>query len=95
MTVDGKLISSIGQGLLVFAGIGKDDTDKDVESMASKVLKMKMWDDDKGGRWKHSVQDIGGEILCVSQFTLFAKINRGRPDFHGAMVSAPVEAKHQ
>jgi D-Tyr-tRNAtyr deacylase len=53
VTVDGNLVSSIGKGILVFAGIGKDDTDKDVESMASKVLKMKLWDDEKGGRvWR-------------------------------------------
>ena len=78
--MDGNLVSSIGKGILVFAGIGKDDTEKDVQSMAAKVLKMKLWDDEKGGRvrhlqyflqhllmleqWKHSVQDIKGEILC-------------------------------
>ncbi|KAF2093730.1 putative aminoacyl-tRNA hydrolase [Rhizodiscina lignyota] len=83
VTVDGKLISSIGKGVLVFAGLGKDDTDKDVESMAGKVLKMKLWDDEKGGKWKHSVQDIQGEILCVSQFTLLATTKKGnKPDFH-------------
>ena len=46
MTVDGKLISSIGKGLLVLAAISKDDTEKDVEAMAAKVLKAKLWDDD-------------------------------------------------
>ena len=45
VTVDGQLISSIGQGLLVLAAISKDDTEKDVESMASKILKAKLWDD--------------------------------------------------
>lgn len=48
--VDGKLVSSIGKGILVFAAVGKDDTIKEVESMAAKVLRLKMWDDDKGGR---------------------------------------------
>ncbi len=48
VTVDGQLISSIGQGVLVFAGVGKDDTIKTVESMASKVLKLKMWDNADG-----------------------------------------------
>ncbi|KAF1809725.1 hypothetical protein P152DRAFT_451679 [Eremomyces bilateralis CBS 781.70] len=64
VTVDDKLISSIGKGLLVLVGVSKDDTLKDVESMASKVLKFKMWEDDKGAKWKKSVQDVDGEVLC-------------------------------
>jgi D-tyrosyl-tRNA(Tyr) deacylase len=64
VTVDGQLISTIGKGLLVFAAIGKDDTKKEAESMASKILKAKFWDDAEGGRWKHNVQDIAGEVLC-------------------------------
>ena len=48
MTVDHQLISSIGKGVLVFAAVGPDDTRKDAESMASKVLKMKMWPDEAG-----------------------------------------------
>jgi D-Tyr-tRNAtyr deacylase len=50
VTVDGSLVSSIGKGLLVFAGIGKNDTTKDAEAMASKVLKFKMWEDDNGSK---------------------------------------------
>lgn len=85
VTVDSHLISSIGKGILVFAAVDRDDTSKDVESMASKVLKMKMWPDETGGTWKHSVQDIKGEVLCVSQFTLLASTKKGnKPDFHGA-----------
>jgi len=83
VTVDGKLIASIGKGVLAFAGIGKDDTLKDTEQSANKLLKMKLWDDDTGGRWKCNVTDIGGEILCVSQFTLLASTKKGnKPDFH-------------
>lgn len=48
MTVDSKLVSSIGRGVLVFAAVAKDDTRKDVESMAVKVLKLKMWPDETG-----------------------------------------------
>ena len=62
--MDGQLISTIGKGLLVFAAVGKDDTQKEVESMASKVLKAKLFDDDQGGKWKRNVQEIDGEILC-------------------------------
>lgn len=46
MTVDGQLVSSIGKGLLVLAAVSKDDTEKDIDSMASKILKTKLWDDD-------------------------------------------------
>ncbi len=54
VTVDKQLVSSIGKGILVLAAIGPDDTKKDVESMASKVLKMKLWPDENGG----NVSDI-------------------------------------
>ncbi|KAL9005482.1 MAG: hypothetical protein Q9188_001760 [Gyalolechia gomerana] len=85
VTIDTQLVSSIGKGVLVFAAVAADDTLKDVESMAAKVLKMKMWPDEAGGTWKRSVQDIKGEVLCVSQFTLLASTKKGsKPDFHGA-----------
>ena len=65
VTVDGNLISTIGKGLLVFAAIGKEDTVKQSEAMASKVLKVKLWDDSETGvKWKKNVQDIDGEVLC-------------------------------
>jgi len=64
VTVDGDLISTIGRGLLVFAAVGKDDTVKEAESMASKVLKVKLWEDGEGVKWKKNVQDIDGEVLC-------------------------------
>ncbi|CAG5156490.1 uncharacterized protein ALTATR162_LOCUS4288 [Alternaria atra] len=85
VTVDGQLISSIGKGLLVLAAISKDDTEKDVEAMASKILKAKLWDDeskDPPSSWKCGVTDIHGEVLCVSQFTLLASMKKGRPSFH-------------
>ncbi|KAF2154975.1 hypothetical protein K461DRAFT_266310 [Myriangium duriaei CBS 260.36] len=92
VTVDGQLISTIGKGLLIFAGVAKDDTPKEVESMANKILKVKLWDDDKGGKWKCNVQEIEGEILCVSQFTLLATTKKGnKPDFHNS--AGPIPAK--
>jgi len=84
VTVDKQLVSSIGRGILVFAAVGPDDTQKDADSLAAKVLKLKMWPDDSGGTWKKNVQDIQGEVLCVSQFTLLAQIKKGKPDFRGA-----------
>lgn len=83
VTVDGQLISQISKGILVFAAVGKDDTIKEAESMAGKVLKVKLWEDDSGVKWKKNVQDIHGEVLCVSQFTLLASTKKGnKPDFH-------------
>jgi D-tyrosyl-tRNA(Tyr) deacylase len=64
VSVDGKLVSTIKQGILVFAAIAKDDTVKEAESMAAKVLKVKLWNDDEGGKWKKNVQEIEGEVLC-------------------------------
>jgi len=57
-----------------------------------KVLKLKMWDDEDGGRWNRNVLDIKGEVLCVSQFTLLASTKKGnKPDFHQS--ASGVEAK--
>jgi hypothetical protein len=64
VTVDQKVVSSIGNGILVLAAMAPGDTEKDAERLASKILKLKLWDDDSGGRWKRSVQDINGEVLC-------------------------------
>ncbi|KAL8721961.1 MAG: hypothetical protein Q9225_001475 [Loekoesia sp. 1 TL-2023] len=78
VTIDTQLVSSIGKGVLVFAAVAPDDSPNEVESMAAKVLKMKMWPDEAGGTWKRSVRDINGEVLCAST-------KKGsKPDFHGA-----------
>lgn len=53
----------------MLAAIGKDDTQKEVESMASKLLKAKLWDDENGGKWKSGVMDIQGEVLCGKLFS--------------------------
>ncbi|KAJ5624070.1 hypothetical protein N7510_000379 [Penicillium lagena] len=85
VTVDQELVSSIGRGLLVLAGVGKEDTEKDAEGLVNKVLKSRFWPDENGAQWKKSVQDIEGEVLCVSQFTLYGKMKKGnKPDFHEA-----------
>ncbi|EGS20111.1 putative D-tyrosyl-tRNA(tyr) protein [Thermochaetoides thermophila DSM 1495] len=92
VTVDQQVVSSIGKGVLVFAAVAPGDTEKDAESLAAKVLKLKLWDDESGKRWRKNVQEINGEVLCVSQFTLLASTKKGnKPDFHGAL--APDEAR--
>ncbi|KAL2264452.1 hypothetical protein VTK26DRAFT_17 [Humicola hyalothermophila] len=86
VTVDHEVVSKIGKGVLVFAAVAPGDTEKEADSLAAKVLKLKLWDDESGARWKNNVQDINGEVLCVSQFTLLASTKKGsKPDFHGAM----------
>ena len=77
VSVDGQTVSSIGRGVLVLAAINPYDTSKDCDSLAAKVLKMKLWPDENGGPWKKSVQEIEGEVLCVSQFTLYANTKKG------------------
>ncbi|KAF8252599.1 hypothetical protein K440DRAFT_657812 [Wilcoxina mikolae CBS 423.85] len=58
---------------------------KDVETLAGRILRLKIWDDGNGGRWKKSVLDMNYQILLVSQFTLLANTKKGnKPDFHGA-----------
>jgi len=85
VAVDDQIVSAIGKGVLVLAAIGPGDTKKEVAAMASKILRMKLWPDADGANWKKSVQDIEGEVLCVSQFTLLASTKKGnKPDFHGA-----------
>ncbi|KAK3684374.1 D-tyrosyl-tRNA(Tyr) deacylase [Vermiconidia calcicola] len=57
--------------------------------MASKILKVKLWEDDSGTKWKKNVQDIDGEVLCVSQFTLLASTRKAnKPDFHKSAPAA-------
>ena len=64
-----------------------DDTIKDAELIAKKILSTRVFNDDKGVMWKAGVKDVGGEVLCVSQFTLMATTTKGsKPDFHKAMV---------
>ncbi|KAG8863076.1 heme binding [Tulasnella sp. 330] len=91
--VDNDIVGKISKGLLVLIGIGVvcgelDDTPADMEAIAKKILAVRVFDDENGTMWKHGVKDIGGEVLCVSQFTLMAKTTKGsKPDFHGAMGS--------
>ncbi|KAK5628786.1 hypothetical protein RRF57_004501 [Xylaria bambusicola] len=72
VTVEKEVVSKIGKGVLVFAAVAPGDTQKEADSLAAKVLKMKLWDDaETGAKWKSSVQDIGGEVLCGKFLTRF------------------------
>jgi len=89
VAVDGRVIGAIGSGLLVLAGVGADDTGDDHDWLARKIVAMRIFDDDAGAM-NRSVRDVGGDVLAVSQFTLYASTRKGnRPSWSGA---APPDA---
>lgn len=81
VTIDDKIISSIGNGLMILLGIEPADTSEDVDYLCGKVSKLRIFNDGNGVM-NRSVIDAGGEILIVSQFTLFAQTSKGnRPSY--------------
>ena len=89
--VDGQVIGQIGEGLLVLLCAEKGDTDAVVQKMLNKMLKLRIFSDD-AGKMNRSVQDVGGGLLVVSQFTLAADVTSGtRPGFSQA--AEPQEAR--
>lgn len=88
---DGKVISSIGKGLCVLIGISRNDTKSDIEYIVKKILNSKLFEDSSGKRWSKSVKDCEGEILCLSQVTLYNTFKGNKLDFHHAM--APEKGK--
>lgn len=78
---DGQPAGSIGRGLMILLGIEEADTDQDIEWLCQKIVNLRIFNDD-AGVMNRSVLDIGGEILLVSQFTLFASTKKGnRPSY--------------
>lgn len=92
VTVDGERVGAIERGLLVYLGAGKGDDEATVATMVRKLVGLRIFEDDEG-KMSRSVQDIGGAVLVVSQFTLFGDVRKGRrPSFTGA---APPEEAEQ
>ena len=93
VTVDGQVVGAIGHGLVVLAAMASDDGDADSEWLARKIVGLRIFDDDEGVM-NRSVCDVGGEILAVSQFTLFASTRKGnRPSWSGAAPPEVAEPK--
>lgn len=84
VTVDGKIIGKIQRGFLLLVGVTHDDAMEDREYLVRKIVQMRIFEDEEG-KLNRSIQDIGGEILSVSQFTLYADTKKGnRPSFSKA-----------
>jgi D-aminoacyl-tRNA deacylase len=82
--VDGALVSSIGAGLLLLVGAGRDDLEDEPRRLADKIATLRVFADDDA-RMNLALTDVGGEVLVVSQFTLYGDVRRGRrPSWTGA-----------
>lgn len=91
VTVDEKIVGKIGGGFLVLAGIGSEDSEADCERLAAKMINLRIFADSEG-KTNLSLRDVGGELLIISQFTLYADCRKGnRPNF--LMAKEPNEAK--
>lgn len=85
VSAEGVCLASIARGLLVLVGFGRGDTDHDCDWIIPKLLSLRIFSD-AAGKMNHSITDIGGELLIVSQFTLYGDLRKGaRPNFSGAM----------
>lgn len=82
--VDGDIVGQIEDGLMVLVGFGQNDSEKEADYLARKLAKLRIFHDEDG-RMNRSVIDIGGKLLLVPQFTLYAHTKKNRPSFHKAL----------
>ena len=95
VAVDGQVVGAIGRGLCVFLGVGQDDRDADADALCRKIVGLRVFEDE-GGRLQHALGDVGGELLVVSQFTLYGDCRAGRrPSFTGAAPPERAEALYE
>ncbi|KAL5036441.1 D-tyrosyl-tRNA(Tyr) deacylase [Batrachochytrium dendrobatidis] len=87
VTVDGTVVSRINNGLCILVGLKVGDTDTEMDYITKKIMGLKVFQGTQSGKqWDANIKDINGDVLCVSQFTLYAKTSKGnKPDFHLAM----------
>ena len=81
MDIDAETVGSIGRGLVILLGVGRDDAEADVERLWGKISRLRIFED-ADGKTNLSLADVNGDVLVVSQFTLFATCKKGnRPSF--------------
>lgn len=83
VTIDGACCGKIGNGFLVLLGVGPDDTEKEADWLADKVCGLRVFEDE-AGKMNLSLEAVGGQLLVVSQFTLYADLKSRRPGFSKA-----------
>jgi len=84
VSVDGQIVGEINKGLVVLLGISHDDSEKDIQYLADKIINLRIFEDENG-KMNISLLDVGGELLIVSQFTLYGDCRKGkRPSFDKA-----------
>lgn len=95
VTVDGQCIGAIGKGFLILLGVGAEDTKEVADKYIDKILKLRIFADENG-KTNLSLQDVQGEVLVVSQFTLYADCRKGnRPDFISAAGAAKAKELYE
>lgn len=81
VTIDGEVVGKIGKGFLILLGVGPEDTEKECRYLAEKALALRVFEDENG-KMNLGLEDVGGEVLVVSQFTLYGNCRKGRrPSF--------------
>ena len=91
-----RVVGEISRGLLVFLGVGRDDTEADLRYVAGKIRDVRMFESDAGKPMDRSVADVGGAVLVVSQFTLYGDIRKGRrPSFDEAATPDMARATYE
>ena len=95
VSIEGKIKGSIGKGLVVFVGIAAEDSQKDLQWLAEKIVHLRIFEDNSG-KMNTSLTDIKGEVLIISQFTLYGDCRKGRrPGFSGAAPPLKAEPYYQ
>lgn len=84
VTIDGQVVGKIGKGFLILLGVGPEDTEQACRYLAEKALSLRVFEDENG-KMNRGLEDVGGEVLVVSQFTLYGNCRKGRrPSFTNA-----------
>jgi len=93
--VDGQITGEIGRGFLILLGVGPGDTEKEAEKLCKKLLSLRVFEDG-AGKMNLGLEAVGGQVLVVSQFTLYGSCKKGRrPDFFGAADPEKAEALYE